>query len=106
MTIATKRPRKPKVAPEHVFRLFISGLTPRSQGAIDHLTEYCRRHLKGCHRIDVIDLYQSPELAAKEQIVATPTLVRVLPHPERRMVGDLSREDRFLHGFDIRGLVE
>jgi circadian clock protein KaiB len=58
VTAATKRLTKPKAAPEHIFRLFISGLTPRSQGAIDHLTEYCKRHLTGCYRIDVIDLYQ------------------------------------------------
>jgi circadian clock protein KaiB len=100
--VARKRPAKQKAVPEYLFRLFVSGLTPRSQGAIDHLREYCERHLKGCHRIEVIDLYQSPELAAQEQIVATPTLLQVLPAPERRLIGDLSREDRFLIGLDIR----
>jgi circadian clock protein KaiB len=89
-------------APEYLFRLFVSGLTPRSQWAIDHLHEYCERHLAGCHRIEVIDLYQSPELAAKAQIVATPTLLKISPAPERRLIGDLSREDRFLRSLDIR----
>ena len=94
---ATKRPRA-----EYLFRLFVSGLTPRSQVAIDHLREYCERHLQGRYRIEVVDLYQSPELAVKEQIVATPTLLRVLPAPVRRLIGDLSHEDRFLRGLDIR----
>jgi circadian clock protein KaiB len=85
-----------------VFRLFVSGLTPRSQSAIAHLHEYCERHLEGRHRIEVIDLYQSPELAAKEQIVATPTLLKLSPAPQRRLIGDLSHEDRFLRGVDLR----
>lgn len=97
-----KRSAPKKAEPEHVFRLFVSGLTPRSQSAIDNLHEYCERHLEGRHRIEVIDLYQSPELAAKEQIVATPTLLKLTPLPERRLIGDLSHEDRFLRGVDIR----
>jgi circadian clock protein KaiB len=88
--------------PEYLFRLFVSGLTPRSQGAIEHLREYCKRHLDGRYRIEVVDLYQSPELAAKEQIVATPTLVQILPTPQRRLIGDLSNEGRFLRGLEIR----
>ena len=87
---------------EYLFRLFVSGLTPRSQGAIEHLREYCARHLEGRFRIEVVDLYQSPERAAEEQIVATPTLLRILPTPQRRLIGDLSNEDRFLRGLDIR----
>jgi circadian clock protein KaiB len=93
---------KQKAVPEYLFRLFISGLTPRSQMAIDRLHEYCARHLKGNHRIEVVDLYQSPERAAQEQIVATPTLLKISPSPERRLIGDLSREDHFLRGVDIR----
>ena len=104
MTAESRLPAKQKPASKHFFRLFVSGLTPRSQGAIDHLREYCEHHLEGCHRIEIVDLYQCPERAAKEQIVATPTLVRVLPGPERRLIGDLSHEDRFLRGFDIRGV--
>jgi circadian clock protein KaiB len=87
--------------PEYLFRLFVSGLTPRSQAAIDHLNEYCGRHLAGRHRIEVVDLYQSPDLAAKEQIVATPTLLMIAPAPQRRMIGDLSQEDRFLSALDL-----
>jgi circadian clock protein KaiB len=99
---APKRIAKKKAPPEHVFRLFVSGLTPRSQSAISHLHEYCERHLAGRHRIEVVDLYQSPERAVQEQIVATPTLLKVSPEPQRRLIGDLSQEDRFLRGIDIR----
>jgi len=76
---------------------------PRSKWAIDHLYAYCARHLLGRHRIEVVDLYQSPELAAQAQIVATPTLLKISPGPERRLIGDLSREDRFLRSLGIRG---
>jgi circadian clock protein KaiB len=98
----SKRPAKKSDAPEYLFRLFVSGLTPLSQWAIDHLREYCERHLAGRYRIEVVDLYQSPERASQEQIVATPTLLKILPPPGRRLIGDLSHEDRFLRGLDIR----
>ena len=100
MTAARKAAKRPQ-APEYFFRLFVSGLTPRSQVAIDHLREYCARHLDGRHRIEVIDLYQSPHLAVEEQIVATPTLLKILPEPARRVIGDLSDEGKFLRGLDI-----
>jgi len=93
---------KREIVPDYLFRLFVSGLTPRSQTAIDRLHEYCDRHLKGHHRIEVVDLYQCPERAAQEQIVATPTLLKLSPSPERRLIGDLSHEGRFLSGLDIR----
>ena len=99
---ARKRVVREAAPPEHLFRLFVSGLTPRSQTAIDHLHDYCARHLEGRHRIEVVDLFQCPERAAIEQIVATPTLLKVSPAPQRRLIGDLSNEDRFLRGVDIR----
>ncbi len=102
MIRARKKKATKRLGAEYLFRLFVSGLTPRSQVAIDHLREYCNRHLEGRYRIEVVDLYQSPELAAKEQIVATPTLLKVFPEPARRIIGDLSHEDRFLIGLDIR----
>jgi circadian clock protein KaiB len=102
MATARKVRTKREVTPDYLFRLFVSGLTPRSQTAIDRLHEYCGRHLKGHHRIEIVDLYQCPERAAQEQIVATPTLLKVSPSPERRLIGDLSHEDRFLSGFNIR----
>lgn len=85
-----------------MLRLFVSGLTPRSQRAIDNLKNICEHYLPGRHRIEVVDLYQSPHAAHDEQIVATPTLVKVQPRPPRRVIGDLSHVDKVLHGLDIR----
>ena len=104
MTAAAKGPRarKPEVNPEYLLRLFVSGLTSRSQRAIDNLKNICERHLAGRYRIEVVDLHQSPGLAHDEQIIATPTLLRVRPSPPRRVIGDLSRVDKVLHGLDIQ----
>jgi circadian clock protein KaiB len=96
------RAKKPKVGPEYVLRLFVSGFTPRSQRAIDNLQNICERYLAGRYRIEVVDLYQSPGLARDEQIIATPTLLKVLPFPPQRLIGDLSQVDKVLHGLDIK----
>jgi circadian clock protein KaiB len=88
--------------PELLLRLFVSGLTPRSQRAVDNLQNLCERYLAGRYRIEVVDLYQSPGRARDEQIIATPTLVKVRPVPSRRVIGDLSQIDRVLLGLDIR----
>jgi circadian clock protein KaiB len=93
--------KKPKVAAEYLLRLFVSGFTPRSQRAIDSLENICQRHLTGRYRIEVVDLHQSPGLAHGEQIIATPTLLKVLPFPPRRVIGDLSQVDKVLRGLDI-----
>jgi circadian clock protein KaiB len=105
MTSAAKAlPRKsPTADPEYVLRLFVSGLTPRSQRAIDNLRAICERYLEGRYRIEVVDLYQSPSLARDQQIVATPTLLKLLPLPARRVIGDLSQVDKVLHALDIAG---
>ena len=95
-------PETPEAAPEYLLRLFVSGLTARSQRAIANLRAICDQHLAGRYRIEVIDLYQSPGLAHEEQIIATPTLLKVLPAPPRRVIGDLSQADKVLHGLDIR----
>jgi circadian clock protein KaiB len=95
------RDEKPRSDAEYVLRLFVSGLTPRSQRAIDNLRNICEHYLAGRHRIEVVDLYQSPRAAHDEQIVATPTLVKVQPLPPRRVIGDLSHVDKVLHGLDI-----
>jgi|HubBroStandDraft_1064217.scaffolds.fasta_scaffold08247_4 circadian clock protein KaiB len=93
---------EPRVEPDYLLRLFVSGFTPRSQRAIDNLQNICERHLAGRHRIEVVDLYQSPGAARDEQIIATPTLLKILPLPARRVIGDLSQVDKVLHGLDIR----
>jgi circadian clock protein KaiB len=103
---ATQAAPKPllakKTEPEYELRLFVSGLTPRSQRAIDNLQNICERYLAGRHRIEVVDLYQSPGAARDQQIVATPTLLKVLPFPARRVIGDLSQLDKVLRSLDIK----
>lgn len=74
----------------YVLRLCISGMTPRSRAALLNLKRICETHLKGAYQLEVIDLYQRPELAAKHQVLATPTLLKTVPPPLRRLIGDLS----------------
>lgn len=86
----------------HQLRLFVSGMTPRSTDAIARIKAICEEHLVGCYELEVIDIYQHPAVARDEQIVATPTLIKRLPPPPRRLVGDLSDTTRVLLGLDIR----
>jgi circadian clock protein KaiB len=83
-------------------RLYVAGQTPRSIAAFNNLKKICDEHLAGRYRIEVIDLLQNPRLARDEQIVAIPTLVRKLPDPIRRIVGDLSDTERTLVGLQLR----
>ena len=83
-------------------RLYIAGQTPRAVKALENLEQICREHLSGRYRIVVIDLLKTPKLARGDQIVAVPTLVRKLPVPVRRIIGDLSDTERVLVGLDIR----
>lgn len=83
-------------------RLYVAGQTSRSLAAIDNLRRICEANLKGRYTIEVIDLVQTPQLARVDQIVAIPTLVKKLPPPQRRIIGDLSNSERVLIGLDIR----
>ena len=83
-------------------RLYIAGQTPRSLAALANLKRICEEHLQGRYRIEVIDLLQHPQLARGDQILALPTLVRKLPEPIRKLVGDLSDTERALVGLDLR----
>ena len=83
-------------------RLYVAGQTPRSIAAFANLMRLCEEHLPGQYRIEVIDLMVHPQLAAGDQIVAIPTLVRKLPEPLRRIVGDLSNTERTLIGLQLR----
>ncbi len=90
-------------APEkYLLRLYVSGLTPRSTTAIARIKAICEENLGGRYELEVIDIYQQPDLARGEQIIATPTLIKKLPGPLRRLVGDLSDKERVLVGLDIR----
>jgi circadian clock protein KaiB len=83
-------------------RLYVAGQTPNSIKAFANLKKICEEHLKGAYKIDVIDLLENPQLAAGDQILAVPTLVRKLPPPVRKIVGDLSKTERVLVGLDLR----
>lgn len=80
----------------HVLVLFVSGTTPNSLRAIANTQRICGQRLPGRHQLTIVDLYQQPELAAREQIIAVPTLVRKQPLPSRRLVGDMAHADRLL----------
>src|SRR6187200_2919840 len=81
---------------EYVLRLYITGMTPRSAEAFAKIKSICEKHLHGRYDLEVIDIYQNPSLASEEQIIASPTLIKKLPAPLRRLVGNLSQEDRVL----------
>ena len=85
-------------------RLYIAGKTAKSVKAMKNLRSFCERHLDGRYDIEVIDLLENPQLAAGDQILAIPTLVRRLPEPMRKIIGDLSNTDRVLVGLDLRPL--
>ena len=85
-------------------RLYVAGKTPKSVAALSNLKKYCETHLKGIYRIEVIDLLKKPQLAEGDQIFAIPTLVRKVPEPIRKIIGDLSNEEKVLVGLNIRTL--
>ena len=87
-------------------RLYVAGQTPRSLTAFQNLKRICEEHLKGRCRIEVIDLVENPRLAQGDQILAIPTLVRKLPEPVRKIIGDLSNVERVLVGLDLRARGE
>jgi circadian clock protein KaiB len=83
-------------------RLYIAGNTPKSVAALENLKRYCEEHLTDRYVLEVIDLLQYPQLAAGDQILAIPTLVRKVPVPVRKIIGDLSNEEKVLVGLDIK----
>ncbi len=87
---------------EWILRLYVAGQTPKSVAAFGNLKRICEEHLAGRYRIEVIDLSQNPHLANHDQIVAVPTLVRKLPEPIKRIIGDLSNIQRVLVGMELQ----
>lgn len=83
-------------------RLYVAGQTPKSVAALANLKRFCEEHLAGKYRIEVVDLVENPKLARSDQILAIPTLVRRLPEPIRKIIGDLSNSERVLVGLEIR----
>ena len=91
-----------KTAPDvYVLRLYVTGMTPRSSRAVKNLQAICDEYLKGRYDLDVIDIYQQPVLTKGEQIIAAPTLIKKLPLPMRRIIGDMSNRERVLLGLDL-----
>jgi circadian clock protein KaiB len=100
----TKKPNggAKKIGAEWELRLYVAGQSKRSLAAIANLKRLCEEHLAGKYRIEVIDLIKNPQLAAGDQILAIPTLVRKLPVPIKKIIGDLSNTERALVGLDLR----
>jgi circadian clock protein KaiB len=86
----------------YVLRLYVAGMTARSTRAVENVREICEQHLHGRYDLEVIDVYQQPTLAKGEQIIAAPTLIKKLPLPLRRIIGDMSSKERVLLGLDLR----
>jgi len=101
-TLAMERTLHRQGKEKYVLKLYITGMTQRSREALHNIEKICREHLGDNYKLEVIDIYQQPTLAKDEQIIALPTLVKKLPLPLRRMIGDLSREDRVLLGLDLK----
>jgi circadian clock protein KaiB len=101
---ASARKQRPTAAAEWELRLYIAGHTQKSIAAFANLKRICEEHLKGQYRLEVIDLLKNPLLARGDQILAVPTLVRKLPEPMKKIIGNLSNEERVLVGLDVRPL--
>lgn len=93
---------KKEVVAEWQLRLYIAGQTPKSITALENIKKYAEEHLKGKYSIEIIDLLKNPQLAEGDQILAVPTLVRKFPEPIRKIIGDLSNEERVLVGLNIK----
>lgn len=110
-TAAAPKPRRKPTAKsqaqpssEWQLRLYVAGQTPKSLAALDNLKRVCETHLSGRYEIEVIDLLVNPRLAVGDQILAVPTLVRKFPEPIRKIIGDLSNEERVLVGLNVQPL--
>jgi circadian clock protein KaiB len=99
MTTGTSPPERN--AEQYKLRLFVTGSTPRSTRAIENMRRICEENLKGQYDLEVIDVYENPEATRELQVVATPTLVKILPEPLRRIIGDLSDKERVLAGLNL-----
>ena len=88
-----------------LLRLYVAGQTPRSIAAFTNLKRICETHLKGQYQIEVVDLLVHPQLAKGDQIIAVPTLVRQLPPPVKKIIGDLAKEERVLIGLDLKSAI-
>lgn len=106
-TVSSGKKKKAKTDPKEEIwnlRLYVAGQTPKSITAFANLKKICEEHLIGKYKIEVIDLIKDPQLAKGDQIIAIPTLVRKLPEPLKKIIGDLANTERVLVGLDIRSV--
>jgi circadian clock protein KaiB len=96
-----ERPGSNSRQAKYVLRLYVSGSTAKSALAVENIKRICEQHLKNRYDLEVIDIYQQPNLAREEQIVAVPTLIKRFPPPPRRLIGDLSNQEKVLVGLDL-----
>lgn len=101
-TLAFERSLAQPTQERYVLRLYISGMTPAATRAVENIKSICEEHLAGRYDLEIVDIYQQPVLAKDEQILAAPTLIKKLPEPLRRIIGDLSKKDRVLLGLDLK----
>ncbi len=97
-----EKKRKRTNKEDYVLRLYVAGMTPKSKEAILNIKKICEGHLLDRYKLEIIDITRNPVLAAGEQIVATPTLIRQLPPPLRRFIGDMTQAERILLGIDLK----
>lgn len=93
---------KKRSEPKYLLRLYVTGSTPRSARSIFNIRALCEDRLRDRYELEVVDIYQQPELAREQQIIAAPTLIKTLPLPLRKLVGDLSDRERVLVGLDLK----
>lgn len=100
-----ERKKERTADPVWELRLYVAGSTAKSTTALNNLKKICEAHLNGKYRIEIVDLLKQPQLARGDQILATPTLVRKLPPPVKKIIGDLSNAERVLVGLDLRPMI-
>jgi len=99
--VIAKELEKKMVQDKYVLKLFITGYTPQAQRSIKNIQEICKNELKEKYHLEIINILEKPQLAEEERIIATPTLIKVLPEPLRRVIGDLSITEKVLVGLDL-----
>jgi len=91
---------------KYVLRLYIAGMSRQSQRAIENITKICEENLKGRYELEIVDIYQQPQRASEAQIIAAPTLIKKLPVPLRRFIGDMANKEKMLLSLDLRAKSE
>jgi circadian clock protein KaiB len=101
---ALEKVAKERAKQKYLLRLYVAGVSSKSERAIRSVKEVCEQHLKGCYNLEIVDIYQHPEELKEAQIVAVPTLIRRLPLPLRRMIGDMSIKEKLIVGLDLKAI--